>query len=113
MKTFFVTALVILGTSMGAIAQQITAARPSASNFNQHSEFMSVGDHHTSGGVHLEVRPDGLYIVLDERFRTDEGPALVVTLRDSKNPSAMKMVAPLQSFTGMQEYKVDFAPDIL
>lgn len=72
--------------------------------------FSPTGGHQTSGNVELIERQGEIYLRLAENFDSQKGPDLRVVLRDSQLNRAMEVVAPLQSFKGAQEYKLNLSP---
>lgn len=69
--------------------------------------------HHTQGAVQIEQRGDRLFLILDNSFKTTQGPALGVVLRDSTNKTSMMIVAELQNFAGRQEYTLNIGAAML
>ena len=82
-----------------------TQARESAESMP--GEFVSIGNHHVSGRVEIENRPEGAVLLLKEDFMTSSGPDLRLVLRDSTGHVTMQIVSPLEQFQGAQEYALN------
>lgn len=108
--------LIMVGALSLAVGQAACAQTSSAESTRALAapgEFASVGNHRVTGGVLVETRTDGLYLVLNDDFESQTGPDLRVLLRDRQNPSQMLVVEPLQAPRGRQEYKLALRPEEL
>lgn len=76
-------------------------------------QFVSIGNHTVKGGVKIETRNDGSYLVIDDNFNSTAGPDLRLVLRDSSGNSQMQIVAPLAKTQGSQEYLLDLDSSLL
>jgi hypothetical protein len=71
-------------------------------------------DYTASGSWSIVQKSDGVYIVLDEKFKTNSGPDLhllfskkpIEQLKDHNTNNNSEIIAELKSSKGAQEYKI-------